>query len=164
MQKTLNQLFVHARNIGRKWMAQLSVHGRNEGEQARAGGQGDRRRASDVGPDLVRDELDDLDRPGRSSAGLKPLVRDLQRLLREVDGARTEQAEAVTQWSPEGLRALLRNNFPADEVIVVSNREPYIHEHGDNGITCHRPASGLVTAVEPVMRACSGTWIAQGSG
>ena len=164
MQKTLNQLFVHARNIGRKWMAQLSVHGRNEGEQARAGGQGDRRRASDVGPDLVRDELDDLDRPGRSSAGLKPLVRDLQRLLREVDGARTEQAEAVTQWSPEGLRALLRNNFPADEVIVVSNREPYIHEHGDNGITCHRPASGLVTAVEPVMRACSGTCIAQGSG
>ncbi len=27
-----------------------------------------------------------------------------------------------------------------------------------------RPASGLVTALEPVMRACSGTWIAHGSG
>ena len=139
-------------------MAQLSAFGRID-ETAGA----PRRRRVD--PDGDGDgELDDLDRPGRSSAGLKPLVRDLQRLLREVDGARTEQAEAVTQWSPEGLRALLRNNFPADEVIVVSNREPYIHQHGDNGISCHRPASGLVTAVEPVMRACSGTWIAQGSG
>jgi trehalose 6-phosphate synthase len=49
-------------------------------------------------------------------------------------------------------------------VIVVSNREPYIHERTDGGIIVKRPASGLVTAVEPVMRACSGTWIAHGSG
>jgi trehalose-6-phosphate synthase len=49
-------------------------------------------------------------------------------------------------------------------VIVVSNREPYIHEHERDGIVVKRPASGLVTAVEPVMRACSGTWIAHGSG
>jgi trehalose-6-phosphate synthase len=140
-------------------MAQLSAYGRaNESDEPGASS-GDQPRGR------KRDrEIDDLDRPGRSSNGLKPLVRDLQRLLREVDGARSEQAEAVTQWSPEGLRALLRNNFPADEVIVVSNREPYIHEHSDSGITFHRPASGLVTAVEPVMRACSGTWIAQGSG
>ena len=34
----------------------------------------------------------------------------------------------------------------------------------DGGIEVKRPASGLVTAVEPVMRACSGTWIAHGSG
>src|SRR5204863_6911956 len=27
-----------------------------------------------------------------------------------------------------------------------------------------RPASGLVSALEPIMRACSGTWIAHGSG
>ena len=52
-----------------------------------------------------------------------------------------------------------------DQVIVVSNREPYIHERSDDGsIVVKRPASGLVTAVEPVMRACSGTWIAHGSG
>jgi trehalose 6-phosphate synthase/phosphatase len=48
---------------------------------------------------------------------------------------------------------------------VVSNREPYIHERSaDGGVVVKRPASGLVTAVEPVMRACSGTWIAHGSG
>jgi trehalose 6-phosphate synthase len=31
-------------------------------------------------------------------------------------------------------------------------------------VVVKRPASGLVTAVEPVMRACSGTWVAHGSG
>jgi trehalose 6-phosphate synthase len=36
--------------------------------------------------------------------------------------------------------------------------------HTRNGVEVRRPASGLVTAVEPVMRACSGTWIAHGSG
>lgn len=49
-------------------------------------------------------------------------------------------------------------------MLVVSNREPYIHVRGKSGIEVRRPASGLVTAVEPVMRACSGTWIAHGSG
>ena len=49
-------------------------------------------------------------------------------------------------------------------MIVVSNREPYIHVRDDDGIRCSDPASGLVTALEPVMRACSGTWIAHGSG
>ena len=47
---------------------------------------------------------------------------------------------------------------------MVSNREPYIHERSASGVVVKRPASGLVTAVEPVMRACSGTWIAHGSG
>ncbi len=50
------------------------------------------------------------------------------------------------------------------EVIVVSNREPYIHVRQGGQIVVQRPASGLVTAVEPILRACSGTWIAHGSG
>jgi trehalose 6-phosphate synthase len=32
------------------------------------------------------------------------------------------------------------------------------------GIEWTRPASGLVTALDPVMRATGGTWIAHGSG
>ncbi|HEY3358029.1 MAG TPA: trehalose-6-phosphate synthase [Polyangia bacterium] len=48
---------------------------------------------------------------------------------------------------------------------MVANREPYIHEHtADGGIVVRHPASGLVTALEPVMRACSGVWIGHGSG
>jgi len=46
----------------------------------------------------------------------------------------------------------------------VANREPYIHMHKGDGIVIRHPASGLVTAMEPIMRACSGTWIAHGSG
>ena len=48
--------------------------------------------------------------------------------------------------------------------MVVSNREPYIHVRTPDGVAVQRPASGLVTAIEPIMRACSGTWIAHGSG
>ena len=39
-----------------------------------------------------------------------------------------------------------------------------IHEWSDGRIVERHPASGLVTALEPVMRACSGVWIAHGGG
>jgi len=67
-------------------------------------------------------------------------------------------------WTPDKLRLVLRQELAGDEILVVSNREPYIHVHTANGIRVQRPASGLVTALEPIMRACSGTWIAHGSG
>ena len=50
------------------------------------------------------------------------------------------------------------------QLVVVSNREPYVHEHGDGGIVVQRPPGGLVTGLEPLLRACGGTWIAHGSG
>ena len=59
---------------------------------------------------------------------------------------------------------MLHNELRGQEVIVVSNREPYIHMRKGDAIEVRRPASGLVTALEPIMRACSGTWIAHGSG
>jgi trehalose 6-phosphate synthase len=49
-------------------------------------------------------------------------------------------------------------------LVVVANREPYVHEHGQDGVTVRRPPGGLVTALEPLLRACGGTWIAHGSG
>ena len=49
-------------------------------------------------------------------------------------------------------------------MIVVSNREPYIHDVGTTAIELQVPASGLVSALEPITRACAGTWIAHGSG
>ena len=50
------------------------------------------------------------------------------------------------------------------KLIVVSNREPYIHERMEEGIRVVRPASGMVTALEPIVRAAGGTWIAYGGG
>lgn len=95
---------------------------------------------------------------------LQPLVGDLRALLRDMQSERREQDSIASQWNPETLRRLLHDQFTGDEVILVSNREPYIHVRSPQGLLVQRPASGLVTAVEPVMRACSGTWIAHGSG
>ena len=95
---------------------------------------------------------------------MRPLIGDLRALLHEINVERQVDATASQQWAPERLRALLQNELAGDEVLVVSNREPYIHVATPNGIEVKRPASGLVTAVEAVMRACSGTWIAHGSG
>lgn len=50
------------------------------------------------------------------------------------------------------------------KLIVVSNREPYFHSYMGEEIKFSTPASGLVTALEPVVSACGGTWIAHGSG
>ncbi|WP_224981193.1 alpha,alpha-trehalose-phosphate synthase (UDP-forming) [Geomonas agri] len=95
---------------------------------------------------------------------LQPLVGDLRALLRAMDSERRLADDATVTWSPEALRNLLHKQLTGERIIVVSNREPYIHSKKGDGIEVHRPASGLVTAVEPVMRACSGTWIAHGSG
>ncbi len=48
--------------------------------------------------------------------------------------------------------------------VVVSNREPYIHTRVGDRIECMVPASGLTTALDPVMQACGGIWVAHGSG
>ncbi len=95
---------------------------------------------------------------------LAPFVADLRERLRDLEDDHRRLQGPETHWTAERLRTLLRTQLRGDQVIVVSNREPYIHEQGPDGVIVKRPASGLVTAVEPVMRACSGTWIAHGSG
>jgi len=71
-----------------------------------------------------------------------------------------------TIWTPERLRVSLRNKLQDRPLFVVSNREPYMHVFGerDKSIQVIIPASGVVTALEPVLVACDGTWIANGSG
>ncbi|MDA1118783.1 MAG: trehalose-6-phosphate synthase [Proteobacteria bacterium] len=98
------------------------------------------------------------------AAEIRPLVGDMRALLREVTEDRNAAEDVTAQWNPDALRRLLRERFYGDQILVVSNREPYIHTRSDTGIKVRRPAGGLVTAVEPVMRAVSGTWIAHGSG
>jgi trehalose 6-phosphate synthase len=95
---------------------------------------------------------------------LRPIARDLQALVRDLAAERHSRDESQVMWGPDALRRILREDLKGDEVLIVSNREPYIHVRKQNVIEIQRPASGLVTALEPVMRACSGTWIAHGSG
>jgi len=95
---------------------------------------------------------------------LRPFAKDLQALVRDLEVQRRSRDESQIGWGPAALRRILREDLKGDEVLIVSNREPYIHVKRDNVIEIQRPASGLVTALEPVMRACSGTWIAHGAG
>lgn len=67
-------------------------------------------------------------------------------------------------WTRTALHELLRSELGGVKVIAVSNREPYIHHRGPNGIECVQPASGLTVALDPIMRASGGVWVAHGSG
>ena len=107
-----------------------------------------------------------LREPGKDSAApeFRPIARDLRVLIREMEAEFRPRDDAQLTWTPESLRAILHGELSGEDVLVVSNREPYIHvRHGDQ-VDVRRPASGLVTALEPIMRTCSGTWIAHGSG
>jgi len=95
---------------------------------------------------------------------LRPIERDVRELVRELARQQRPRNADGLMWTKDTLRETLRRELRGSDVIVVSNREPYIHVQTDAGIRVQRPASGLVTALEPVMRACSGTWIAHGSG
>ena len=95
---------------------------------------------------------------------LRPIARDIGTLIRELKSEYRARDESQLAWTPEALRAILRQDLRGENVVVVSNREPYIHVRREGHVEVQRPASGLVTALEPVMRACSGTWIAHGSG
>jgi len=113
---------------------------------------------------ILRGEIGPRPQQQSTPPEVRPLEGDLRALLHEINIERRTRDDVTHLWTPEKLRALLHEELAGDEVLVVSNREPYLHVHTPKGLEVQRPASGLVTAVEPVMRACSGTWIAHGSG
>lgn len=98
------------------------------------------------------------------SPELLPLAKDLRALVRDLEQDRRVKDEGQISWAPKTLKTILHEDLAGDEVLIVSNREPYIHVKKGDQIEIQMPASGLVTALEPIMRACSGTWIAHGGG
>jgi trehalose-6-phosphate synthase len=91
----------------------------------------------------------------------------LAQKLAEARAAAKEEAQlreaGDSLWTAERLRASIQKRLRGSSLFVVSNREPYEHVHGSKGIEVRVPASGLVTALEPILCACDGTWIAHGS-
>lgn len=67
-------------------------------------------------------------------------------------------------WTRDILSEFVRTKLDGYRLIVVSNREPFQHRSQDGRIECIQPASGMANALDPVMRACGGLWIAHGSG
>jgi trehalose 6-phosphate synthase len=67
-------------------------------------------------------------------------------------------------WTMETINEFIQNKLAQHRLIVVANREPYVHRYADGRIECLPPVSGMVSALDPILRACGGTWIAHGSG
>jgi alpha,alpha-trehalose-phosphate synthase [UDP-forming] len=100
-----------------------------------------------------------------------PLAREVENMAESLIEARAAaQAEARLRdagehvWTAERLAVHVREKFGASRMLVVSNREPYMHQRRGGERVCVVPPSGLVTAIEPVLRACDGVWVAHGSG
>lgn len=120
-------------------------------------------------------------RSGQPQAPLLPqgemfdqLTHEVTHLAHDLDTARaTAQEEArlreshASVWTAQRLRVSVHDKLDNKPLFVVSNREPYIHVYSgksEKTVEILVPASGLVTALEPVLLACDGTWIAHGSG
>ena len=109
-------------------------------------------------------ELRRLIKGGGAAAEFQPLMQDVRELVERIASEKEADGQAGP-WTPQRLKHTLNRYLHGEKVVILANREPYIHSRGADGkITVQHPASGLVTALEPVMRACSGTWVAHGSG
>lgn len=72
----------------------------------------------------------------------------------------------MQKMNPEALPGEFRRLFPGRRFVVVSNREPYEHAIGEHAgeIGVRRPAGGLTSALDPILQATEGDWVAWGSG
>ncbi len=101
----------------------------------------------------------------------RPLVREVAAFAESLNQARSaaeteaqlrEKGESL--WTADRLAVHVRKRLDDGRLFVVSNREPYVHVRRGNSVEVMVPPSGVVTAIEPILRACDGTWIAHGSG
>lgn len=90
-------------------------------------------------------------------------IRVARRTISDEAHARLQKEEL---WTEAKLKDLIHAKLGDNSLFVVSNREPYMHVLDDiqGKVTCIRPASGVVTAIHPILSACGGTWIAHGGG
>src|SRR5713226_8081562 len=113
--------------------------------------------------------LPNPDLPGEEV--FKPLAREVTNLADSLKVARAHAEEEArlrettdSLWTAERLRVYQHSALEDSRLFVVSNREPYEHVYRGGAVETRVPASGLVTAMEPILRACHGTWVAHGAG
>lgn len=113
----------------------------------------------------------DIESP-KSHGFLKPIITEMTKMSKSLILARNSASEEArmrlekfdSPWTAERLKEFFKAYAKGRQIFVVSNREPYVHKKNKNNIYWEVPASGMVTALEPVMEACGGTWLAHGSG
>jgi trehalose-6-phosphate synthase len=114
----------------------------------------------------------DSDHPIKTVGELGKLADEVEQValsLRVAHKAISKEAETRLNkedlWTEAKLRDLVHSKLGMNSFFVAANREPYIHElNPPDPPRCLRPASGVVTAIDPILRASGGTWIAHGSG
>ncbi|HKN70979.1 MAG TPA: trehalose-6-phosphate synthase [Terriglobales bacterium] len=121
-------------------------------------------RALRTGKISFRQEVPDFDM-------FRPLAREVATMAESLSHARNAAENEArlreageSMWTADRLSVQLRTRLDGGHVFVVSNREPYMHQRNGKTVEVVVPPSGLVTALEPVLNACDGTWIAHGSG
>ncbi|HVA96703.1 MAG TPA: trehalose-6-phosphate synthase [Candidatus Acidoferrales bacterium] len=103
---------------------------------------------------------------------LGPLVKEVGNIQQNLIEARIAASEEArlrlkkfdSPWTTERLKAFVADILKDRKIFVVSNREPYVHTKEGNTIDYHFPAGGPVTAIDPIMQACGGMWIAHATG
>src|SRR3989344_3743223 len=108
----------------------------------------------------------------RGASFLKPLAGEISKVTRSLHQARHAASEEArmrlekldSPWTAERLREFIKSYLKDRPIFVLSNGEPYVNTKVKNNIEWNVPAGGVITAIEPVMEACGGTWIAHGAG
>jgi trehalose-6-phosphate synthase len=118
-------------------------------------------------------------RTGRIASGqqmpnldmFRPLAREVATMAESLSQARSAAENEArlrdageSRWTADRLSVHIGTRLNGSRLFVVSNRQPYIHQRNGKSPTVIVPPSGLVTALEPVLNACNGTWIAHGNG
>lgn len=100
-----------------------------------------------------------------------PIAKEATRLAKTLSQAKIAAQEeaklrqtAESLWTADRLKEHIKAKLEGKSIFMLSNREPYMHVHQGQEIKVLIPAGGLVTALDPVLRFCGGTWIAHGAG
>ncbi len=116
------------------------------------------------GHSIAPADLDDSELFGPMAREVTVLARSLHRAQAAAEEEATLRLVGETLWTEERLKQFVKLRLGDSPLFVVSNREPIRHVWKEGRIETQIPASGLVTAMDPVMRACGGVWLAHGSG
>jgi len=74
------------------------------------------------------------------------------------------KAGPVHTWTKQDLEELVKERLADYQFVIVSNRQPYIHTLKKGKLQCQHGLGGVISALDPVMQVCGGTWVAFGNG
>ncbi len=106
------------------------------------------------------------DELGRLASEVEQVALSLRVARKVASQKASERLDREESWTEARLRDVIRAKLGENALYLVSNREPYMHvlDEAAGAPRCIRPAGGVVTALDPIMRASGGMWIAHGAG